>query len=247
MKTRSNITLTILALMAILASCQKDSSSETDTAPLTISFSLMAYGAPIDTAFQYTNFSGEKFNISSFKFYVTGIEFANATTSASEKSIYHLVDLAQPASRQFNVNLKTGIYDKINFIIGVDSSRNVSGAQTGALDPTNGMFWTWNTGYIFAKLEGRSPASPAPFQKLTHHIGGFRTGENAIRKVSLAIPFEVGRTKELVINADVQKWFDGPHRISIVSNASVMSPGGVALRIADNYAGMFSINKVVNP
>lgn len=52
--------------------------------------------------------------------------------------------------------------------------------------------------------------------------------------------------KELVINADVQKWFDGPHQISIVSNASVMSPGGVALKIADNYASMFSVNKVVN-
>jgi hypothetical protein len=131
--------------------------------------------------------------------------------------------------------------------VGVDSTRNVSGAQTGALDPTNGMFWTWNTGYIFAKLEGRSPSSAAPFQKLTHHIGGFRTGENAIRKITLAMPFEIGRAKELVINADVQKWFDGPHQISIASNASVMSPGGVALKIADNYASMFSVNKVVNP
>jgi hypothetical protein len=109
------------------------------------------------------------------------------------------------------------------------------------------MFWTWNTGYIFAKLEGRSPSSAAPFQKLTHHIGGFRTGENAIRKITLAMPFEIGRAKELVINADVQKWFDGPHQISIASNASVMSPGGVALKIADNYASMFSVNKVVNP
>jgi hypothetical protein len=247
MKTNFKIWFPALLLLWSLTSCQKDSSSESDTSPLTISFSLMAYGAPIDTSFQYTNFSGEKFNISSFKFYITAIAFSNETSNVSEKTIYHLVDLAQSASQQFTVNLKAGQYNKISFSVGVDSARNVSGAQTGALDPTNGMFWTWNTGYIFAKLEGRSPSSPAPFQKLTHHIGGFRTGENAIRNVSLDAPFEVGRTKELVINADIQEWFDGAHQISIASNASVMSPGGIALRVADNYAGMFSVNKVVNP
>jgi hypothetical protein len=247
MNTNFKILIYALLFVGVIGSCQKDNSSESDTSPVTIRFSLMAYGSPIDTAFQYTNFGGEKFNVSSFKFYIAAIEFANSATSVSEKNTYHLVDLAQPASQQFNVRLKTGKYDKINFIVGVDSTRNVSGAQTGALDPTNGMFWTWNTGYIFAKLEGRSPASAAPFQKLTHHIGGFRTGENAIRKITLAMPFEIGRAKELVINADVQKWFDGPHQISIASNASVMSPGGVALKIADNYASMFSVNKVVNP
>jgi hypothetical protein len=233
-------------MLLISFGCRKDA-AESETAPLTIGFSLMAYGAALDTSVQYTNGSGEKFNVSSFKFYITAISFRNSSGSVSEQNGYHLVDLNQPASQQFEVNLPPGMYDRVSFSVGVDSTRNVSGAQTGALDPTNGMFWTWNTGYIFAKLEGRSPSSPAPFQKITHHIGGFRTGEQALRTVTLNTNVEIGRTKQLLINADVQKWFEGPNQISIAANASIMSPGGIALKIADNYAGMFSVNKVVNP
>lgn len=96
MKTSSNLWLGILLLTAVLASCQKDSSSESDSSPVTIRFSLMAYGSTIDTAFQYTNFSGEKFNVSSFKFYIAAIEFANSTMSVSEKNTYHLIDFAKP-------------------------------------------------------------------------------------------------------------------------------------------------------
>jgi hypothetical protein len=109
------------------------------------------------------------------------------------------------------------------------------------------MFWTWNTGYIFAKLEGRSPSSPAPFQGITHHIGGFRTVDNAMRFVRLSVPVDVGRTTELEVNADIQQWFDGVHTISIAENPALMSPGGPALKIADNYATMFTVSKVVNP
>lgn len=241
--------LVLITIPAILFSCNKDSSSETDLAPLKISFNLQAFGAPIDTTVQYTNNSGEKFKISTFKFYVSMIEAVNSSNNfkAAEIESYHLVDLADPATHRFTISLKNGIYDKLNFIVGVDSVRNVSGAQTGALDPVHGMFWTWNTGYIFAKLEGKSPSSTAPFQMFTYHIGGFKTGENAIRTISLPAQIQIGKTNELVINADVQRWFDGVNSISIASKASIMSPGGPALLMADNYATMFNVNKIVNP
>lgn len=241
--------LIVFAALFTLFSCNKESSSETDLAPLKISFQLEAFGAPIDTTAFYTNNSGEKFKITAFKFYVSLIEAANSSTNSrsAENESYHLVDLADPATHQFTVSLKNGIYDQLNFIIGVDSVRNVSGAQTGALDPAKGMFWTWNTGYIFAKLEGKSPSSTAPFQMFTYHIGGFKTGENAIRNISLPAQFQIGKTNELVINADVQRWFDDVNTLSIASKATIMSPGGMALQIADNYATMFSVNKIVNP
>jgi hypothetical protein len=241
--------LIIISISIALFSCKKDSSSETDLAPLKISFNLQAFGVPIDTTVQYTNNSGEKFKISTFKFYVSFIETMNSSGGlrTAETESYHLVDLADPNSHHFTVNLKNGLYDKLNFIIGVDSIRNVSGAQTGALDPAKGMFWTWNTGYIFAKLEGKSPSSTAPFQMFTYHIGGFKSGENAIRTVSLPAQIQIGKTNELIINADVQRWFDGVNTISIASKATIMSPGGPALQMADNYATMFSVNKIVNP
>jgi hypothetical protein len=34
-------------------------------------------------------------------------------------------------------------YDQIQFQLGIDSLTNVSGAMGGDLDPTKGMYWTW--------------------------------------------------------------------------------------------------------
>ena len=53
--------------------------------------------------------------------------------------------------------MPAGNYNSLSFLLGVDSMHNVSGAQTGALDPANDMFWTWNSGYVMAKMEGASP------------------------------------------------------------------------------------------
>jgi hypothetical protein len=64
-------------------------------------------------------------------------------------------------------------------MFGVDSLRNVSGAQTGALSTVNGMFWSWNTGYIMMKAEGISPNSSS--DSFAFHLGGFQ-GANSVVK-----------------------------------------------------------------
>ncbi|WP_316930094.1 MbnP family protein, partial [Hymenobacter sp. IS2118] len=49
-----------------------------------------------------------------------------------------------PASQLLALkDIPVGDYQSVSFTVGVDSARNVAGAQTGALDPNNGMFWTW--------------------------------------------------------------------------------------------------------
>jgi hypothetical protein len=64
---------------------------------------------------------------------------------------YFLVDFSDTTTTTLKLTILPYLYNRLSFVIGVDSARNVSGAQTGALDPANGMFWTWNTGYIMAK------------------------------------------------------------------------------------------------
>ena len=231
-------------------SCSKEDSTMEPEAPLSISFRLLHNGQPLNVTNQYLNFSGETYTITKFKFYISNIRLINNFPSA-EKDSYHLIDLALPQSHTIVGAFKKAEYKSIEFVVGVDSIRNVSGAQTGALDPANGMFWTWNTGYIFAKMEGNSSASSGPGQSVTYHIGGFKTGENAIRKLVLDFPanspVNVGLTTSVVIDVDVARWFDGKHTLSIAANSSIMTPGGVSLQIADNYASMFTVEKVINP
>jgi len=126
----------------------------------------------------------------------------------------------------------------------VDSIKNVSGVQEGALDPMKGMFWTWKSGYIFAKLEGQSDSSHLPSHYFTYHIGGINQNENALRVVQLNIPVTYNQSKKIIhIDANILQWFSSVHSIKIASTGYCHQPGALAVAIADNYSKMFSISK----
>ena len=114
--------------------------------------------------------------------------------------------------------------------------------QTGALDPVNGMFWTWNSGYVFAKLEGVSSVAKVPGNLFSQHIGGFKTGENAARQVKLTVDsWKLTGENVITIEADLNKWFQSANTIKISEHPICHSPGKLAMQFADNFATMFSI------
>jgi len=150
------------------------------------------------------------------------------------------VDEADSSSKKICLPSNISEIASIEFFVGVDSIKNCSGIQTGSLDPMLGMFWTWNTGYVFAKLEGASPSSSLPAHAFTYHIGGFRTGENALKTIRLAIPGK-SLPKDLQVKLDLNTWFSGAHNLLIAERPVCHSPGALALKFAANYAQMFSI------
>lgn len=200
----------------------------------------------------YINISGEEFSVSRFKYYISNIEFGqkNSTTLKAKGETYFLIDDEDESSKNLNISVPAGLYNSISFTLGVDSLRNVSGAQKGALDPLNGMFWTWNSGYIMAKLEGKSPASSLPGNMFEYHIGGFKGKDNVLKKITLPFPGgaekKISNDKKLVIEISVNllEWFQHPEKISIASNPACTTPGTLAKKISDNYADMFSISFV---
>lgn len=198
----------------------------------------------------YTNAAGESFTVSKFNYYITNIKLKKADGSEYvEPESYHLVEADVAASRHFHLkNVTKGSYTSASFMIGVDEARNTSGAQTGALDPAKGMFWSWTTGYIMAKLEGSSPAATTTDKKFVHHIGGFTGANSSLRTVTITFPqaMEVSSAKELSIKlkADVLKWF-APGNVTIAANSNLMSVNATSKTVADNYANMISLSSVV--
>jgi hypothetical protein len=171
--------------LLLLTSCEKDNKDDDDNnnpptnqkGSFKIELEHFFDSAGFDLNQDYVNSSGEDVNFNTVKYYLTNIKLSNTDgTVWSEEESYRLVDLSDPGSLMINISdVPTGDYHMLMFTIGVDSARNVSGAQTGALSPANGMFWSWNSGYIFFKLEGTSPQ--APNNNFTYHIGGFAGGE----------------------------------------------------------------------
>lgn len=200
----------------------------------------------------YNNTAGDTFNITLFKYYLSNFSFSDATgkTVAAEKA-YFLVSEDNAGSKKLLLQqCPEGSYTRLTFMIGVDSVLNFSGPQSGALDPMYGMFWTWNSGYIMAKLEGNSPSSRLPDHLIQFHIGGYRAPHVTQRMVTLTLPEPLvvrsPNTSQVLLQADAATWFDGAYKVSFRQLAGFMAPGTPADRIADNYQHMFSVKNIVN-
>lgn len=193
----------------------------------------------------YNNPFGEPFTVNKFRYYIADLTLKSADKKINVWKKPRLIDEADSASKAITIAQPNFVISSIEFTIGVDSSYNISGVQTDDLDPMKGMFWTWNTGYIYAKLEGQSDASHALSNYFSYHVGGYKSGENALRKVVLNVPSNNNQQfSTIIIEADVLKWFKAANEIQISGSPVCHQPGKLALELANNYQYMFQIAEV---
>lgn len=215
---------------------------------LIIRFENVVDGKPLVLdSVTYHNALGQAFTVSKFKYYISNISIATNQGNATRVDEAHLVNEEDPQSKMVSLYIgKEDTIENIGITIGVDSIHNCSGAQSGALDPINAMFWAWNTGYIFVKMEGKSPVSQSPGHLLEFHIGGYRAPNNCIREVDLKLKKELLPAKDgntyITIQVNVAELFKTPTPIDF-SKLSSVTDFHNATTIADNYADMFSVKE----
>ncbi|MDQ3046823.1 MAG: hypothetical protein M3R27_04685 [Bacteroidota bacterium] len=195
----------------------------------------------------YQNQLGQTFTVGNFKYYLSNIHLKKADGNEYISNQSFLINEDEETSKNILLDkIPGGEYVSISFIIGVDSAHNCLGAQSGALDPVNAMFWAWNTGYIFMKLEGKSSSSTATGKIIEYHIGGFKSPSNAIRNVTIKfeqpLMIEKNKTAKLKINVNAAEILRSPTDIDF-TNLPVVVDSKNATTIADNYMDMFSIQK----
>ena len=245
------------SLLILLNSCKKDAAPEYNTgvkADLSVEFDNVA-GAQ-DLALNtgvYTNAAGENFSVSKLKYYVSNFKLTRVDGTeyvVPQNDSYFLIDESVAASHEPVLSVPEGEYKSISFMLGVDSLRNTKdiSERTGVLDPTGvgaDMYWTWNSGYIFFKMEGTSPASA--MGDFTYHIGGFGGYSSAtinnIKTITLDLTsrgtpkVKTGKETNIHLMVDIEKMFNGSTNISIAANPMVMFDP-FSTTIADNYANM---------
>lgn len=253
----SQYLLALLCPIIFLTSCKKsdDEITANNKSTFTMEFENQVNGnALVLNTNTYKNAKGEDFKINIFKYYVSNIKLSKADgTAFLIPESYFLIDASKTDSQEITLkDIPTGDYTKVEYTIGVDYARNFAGAQTGALDPTNGMFWTWNSGYIFVKFEGTSPQSTATNNALTFHIGGVLDPNNTIRTfstdINIANPLRIRTDKKpdmhFIVNAGTL--FTGKTDISF-STLNFTMGGANSVIVANNYAnGLFRLDHIHN-
>lgn len=169
--------------------------------------------------------------ISTLKFYISGMALKNEKNKIiREKNSFHLINIQDTSSLTLSPQLSSDFQaSALLFFLGIDSITNSSGVKGGCLDPVQGMYWTWLSGYINLKLEGMYPSDSTSFQ---YHLGGYRAPFNTLQTVEIEIP----KVKFLEIPIDIEKFFtqtDGSFPDHI------MSPGKEAMQLSKVTATMF--------
>lgn len=213
----------------------------------------------------YQNAAGESFTVTKFNYFLSNIHLRREDGSdfvVPQDKSYFLVEEDKPASQTITLtDVPVGNYTGITFLVGVDSLRSLANIsqRTGVLDPGvathDPMYWEWNSGYIFMKLEGTSSAAPATQNNLfLYHIGGFGGGYDGKKTINnlrtVAIPFksdvatvQTNVTPTVALKTDVLKLFNGSTQLRIAQHSSVMFED-YSTNIANNGAHMFSYDRL---
>lgn len=183
-----------------------------------------------------TELSQDSIQIETFKCYISSIKLMQKDSIVFvQKESYHLLDAENKNSLEISLeSLNKVEFDSIQFNIGIDSLTSVSGVYGGALDPTKGMYWTWQSGYINFKLEGIAADCPARHHRFQYHIGGYEPPFCAMRKKVLA----VNAADNIKIQIDLDSFIK---QIDLSQEYEVMSPNTSAMSLADLVASIFYI------
>lgn len=253
-----------LSSVIIMTSCKKEKTAlgnNNELATLSVEFDNIVGGQNLQlNTGSYENSKGETFSVSNLQYFISNIKVTNTdgeVYTVPQDSSYFLIKESDVNTRFAKVSVPVGDYSKVEFTVGVDSLRSTMdiSERTGVLDPSgsmeDGMYWSWNSGYIFFKLEGISPEAPVDpsgQHKFRYHIGGFGGYDaptiNNIKTISIDLntggiaKVRTGREANVHLMADILKVFDGETQLSIAENPTVMF-SAFSVNIANNYAGMF--------
>ena len=263
MKKTFNYLLGVTFASALVLACNNDTVDPIDnsTNAVTLEFDnrVGAQKMALGTG-TYKNGSGEEFTLTTFNYFISNVALKKADgTVVKFPEQYFLIRQADPTTWEPKLaDVPAADYTEISFLIGVDSTRSVAGVdkRTGVLDELSygddGMAWSWNSGYIFVKMEGTSPVVPlnsAGKRAFAMHVGGYKGSANNLRTVTMPLNTNATVRKNIAptihLVADFMKVFDGTNTIKLAETNSVHNPA-VAGPIADNYMKMFVVDHVHN-
>ena len=210
-----------------------------DRSEITISFNpIFEESSLLLDEVLYYNSGKDSLVIESLRFYISNIVFLQDNDIVHTiNDSYYLIDLEHPESLKITLPLSNIThYNNIKFGIGIDSATNSKGVMGGALDPTKGMYWTWQSGYINFKLEGISDKCNTRKNRFQYHLGGYQEPLNLYQEISLKIPSE---SREIVIDVDISSMLDN---LDLPTTNQIMSPSKEALEISNLLPKIFKLS-----
>jgi hypothetical protein len=191
---------------------------------------------------QYVTTANDTIKITQLTYYITNIVLTTKQGAKVNLGNANLVDFIPPGASSFTINnVPAGNYTNISYLIGVDSTRNSTGTNQGDLDPNNGMYWSWNTGYVFVRIKGRFSSSETGY---SFDIGG--TSNIMSASHSLMAFEKSGTSAKVMVDMDVANIFNTPNVYNLKTDSlAIHDPTSPAIqKLRPNISGAFTLQSV---
>ena len=191
----------------------------------------------------YKNAAGNSYSISRVEYYLSGFTFQNTKGEKYVSDSVFLVNAFNPVNEFQFIGIPVGDYTNLSFYIGVEPTKNLSGALPPTIENLN-MAWPdqMGGGYHFLKYEGHFLKSDT--------IKGFalHLGLNPyLIKVEFDKVFTVTNATRLDIDLemDLNKWFDSPNVYDLTtSKVYTMGDAEAMGKISENGKNVISIKQI---
>ena len=240
----------VVLLSVFFMACGDDNPATPET-KIHLKFIPTYNGEPLSIDSVYTNSFGQQLRVENVQFYLSNIFSHNGSDSTLLKQAF-MFTLLEPKTLSLNVSPQT--FSSLSFGVGVPANlnKNVDPSQYENSNPlsvqgSNGMFWYWNTGYIFVKVEGRYELTGSPNAPLMDSYS-YHTGDDPLYRV---LHFNTGNVSlaegdartfniEVAIDSVFNRPLD-PIDLSIDNLTHTTSNFPLAERITNNFVSAFHL------
>lgn len=158
---------------------------------------------------------------------------------------YLYADIRSSKKNLTLTDIPKGPYTGIGFSIGLDSITNHGNPNQynsdHPLSPiNNSLHWSWQGGYIFAAIEGKTLANNESF---IFHLAG------AQNKVDFELPYNFSKGDDAIhaiLNYNIEEVFQNPelYTIEIDGSSTHSVEDSVTLKLFNNMKDMFSVSSI---
>ncbi len=185
---------------------------------------------PIVNSKKYVLNEKDSISFSELKLYLSNF-IIKSKDVALEINEIDLIENDNEESKIILDSIQVTNFNTLIFTFGLDSSTNTSGILTEDLDPVNGMYWAWNSGYIHLRMIGNSSIINTSKELFQYHLGGYRNPNQTNFPVSVSI-------KGNILKFDLKPIFT--NHIQLDKKNNLMIPGKEAHEISKFAASLFS-------
>ncbi len=235
--------LLVIASVFFLQSCKDEPQVIVDSkTTATVSFDALWQGQPFQMQQVYLDDFGNRLRSDKFMNYISLITLVKDDGTELLLKDFMLVDFY--GNNTATAEIPAGNYTTMKFGIGVprDYNKDQDPAQypsTSALSVagSQGMFWVWNTGYIFAKFEGKCDTTGTEGQPLLTPIA-IHTGDDFSYRQFTSAPFNLelkGTNHVFAVHLNVDQLFSPVNGNDVNIAFEAITHGGTNPDLTNNF------------